>query len=546
MQTIEIILVLLLTVVLSGPLERMLPVRIPRPLIQIGLGGIIALFSDLSISLHPDVFFLLFLPPILFLDGWRTPRQGLRRDFGLIMALAIGLVICTVVGLGTFIHWMVPAMPLAVAFALAAIVSPTDTLAVSAILAGRAMPERLMRVLEGESLLNDASGLVCMHFAVAAAMTGMFSLGVAASDFLWLAGGGVLSGVAVTSAAATAKHFISKKFGEEVGAQVLISLLMPFGAYLVAEWLDCSPVLAAVAAGITMGRLEQGGQLEAVTRIDRKVFWDIIQYAANGVVFVLLGEQLPKIISRAAALTHQSDRFDLGWLLLYVGAIIAFLAALRFTWVWACLSVAALWARHRGRPAAPADRKHVGAATLGGVRGAVTLAGILTLPLQLPDGSAFPARDLAIFLAAGVIIASLAAASIGLPLLIPRSTPRRTHIQSVALRAIHVEAAEAAIRAIEEAQRRMEPSQDGTLPADAAAAHLIETYRRRIAANSSPGARAELLIKTTEIERDLHIEALRAERDIYFRAARTSRLNEEEVRRMVMALDLQEARLVSR
>ncbi|MEW6257047.1 MAG: Na+/H+ antiporter [Pseudomonadota bacterium] len=546
METISITLVLLLAVVLSGPLERLLWIRIPRPFIQIALGGAIALSTDLSITLHPDVFFLLFLPPLLFLDGWRTPRQGLRRDFGLILGLAIGLVVFTVLGLGTFIHWMIPAMPLAVAFALAAIVSPTDALAVSAILAGRAMPERLMHVLEGESLLNDASGLVCMNFAVAAVMTGAFSLGAAASEFVWLAVGGVLCGVAVTGAAAMAKHIVSVRFGEEAGAQVLISLLMPFGAYLAAEWLGGSPVLAAVAAGLTMGRLEQGGHLGAVSRLDRKVFWDMVQYIANGVVFVLLGEQLPDIVARASDLMQVPERFEWAWLLLYVCAIVAFLAALRFAWVWGCLTAAAKWARRRGVKGERADRKHVGAAALGGVRGAVTLAGILTLPLHLPDGSAFPARDLAIFLAAGVIIASLAAAAIGLPLLIPPATAHHRPTRSRTLSAIHVEAAEAAIRAIETGQRRIAEADGGTLLATEAAAHLVETYRRRIAAHSAPGERAEALLRTSEIERDLHVEALRAERDIYFQAARADRLNEDEVRGLVLALDLLEARLTTR
>ncbi|MEW6123185.1 MAG: Na+/H+ antiporter [Pseudomonadota bacterium] len=546
MDTIAITLVLLLAVVLSGPLERLLPVRVPRPLIQIALGTAVALFTDLGVELEPHVFFLLFLPPLLFLDGWRMPREGLTRDFGLIMALALGLVVFTVVGLGFFIHWMIPIMPLAVAFALAAIISPTDTLAVSAILSGRAMPERLMRVLEGESLLNDASGLVCMQFAVAAALTGAFSLADAAADFVWLAIGGVSVGVAVTVTAGLAKNWISDLFGEEPGAQVLVSILIPFGAYMLAEQLGCSPVLAAVAAGLTMTGLEQSGHLQAVSRLDRKVVWDIIQYAANGVVFVLLGEQLPQVIGRAADLVRDHNGFDLSWLALYTFAIVTILATMRFVWVWVSLSLAAWWGKRRGKPFERPNRRHVAAATLSGVRGAVTLAGVLALPLILPDGSHFPARDLAVFLAAAVIIVSLVLASVGLPLLVPRAQAARVPQNTKALSAVQVEASEAAIRAIEAARKRLaENEAEGEPLSSEAAAHLIEIYRRRIDAHSQDEERAEAVFRAGEIERDFHIAALHAERGVYFEAARRRRLSEEEARRLVMALDLQEARLVS-
>lgn len=546
LQTIGITLVLLLAVVLSGPLERILAMRVPRPLIQIALGTAIALTTDLGMTLHPEVFFLLFLPPLLFLDGWGMPREGLKRDFGLIMGLALGLVVFTVVGLGFFIHWMIPIMPLAVAFALAAVISPTDTLAVSAILAGRSMPERLMQVLEGESLLNDASGLVCMQFAVAAALTGAFSLTAAAGDFVWLAIGGALSGIAVTLVAGIVKNWISRVFGEEPGAQVLVSILMPFGAYLLAERLGCSPVLAAVASGITMTGLEQSGRLQAVSRLDRKVAWDIIEYTANGVVFVLLGEQLPQVIVHAADLVRDNNGFDLERLAIYTLAIVALLGALRFGWVWISLTIAAMWAKYRGRSFESANARHVAAATLSGVRGAVTLAAVLSLPLHLPDGSHFPARDLAIFLAAGVIIASLILASIGLPLVVPRMRRPRTRRSTHALSTAQVEAAKAAIRAIEAAQRQMETRETGEPLSAEAAAHLIELYRRRIHAHSEEGDRAEALLRASEIERELHIAALRAERAVYFEAARRRTLSEDETRRLVMGLDLQEARLVSR
>ena len=186
MNTIEVTLAMLLAVVTSGYLVRMLPFSLPLPLVQVALGAMIAGVFNHGVVMDPEVFFLLFLPPLLFLDGWRIPNDRLRHDRATILALALGLVGLTVVGAGFLIHLLIPAMPLAVAFALGAIVSPTDPVAVSAISARTPIPKRLLNILEGESLLNDATGLVCFRFAVAAAVTGGFSLMSASLTFLWL------------------------------------------------------------------------------------------------------------------------------------------------------------------------------------------------------------------------------------------------------------------------------------------------------------------------------------------------------------------------
>jgi len=249
MESVGIALILLVAVVLSGTFSRLSPVAIPLPLIQIALGALIAKVFGYGVELQPEVFFLLFLPPLLFLDGWRIPKEGLLRDRAVILELALGLVVLTVLGVGVLIKWMIPSMPLPVAFALAAIVSPTDPIAVSAIAARVPIPKRLMHILEGESLLNDASGLVCMQLAVAAALTGAFSLTSAFGTFLWLAIGGIAIGAGVTLVVTRIKDFISHRLGEEPGSQILISLLIPFGAYLLAEHVHCSGILAAVAAG---------------------------------------------------------------------------------------------------------------------------------------------------------------------------------------------------------------------------------------------------------------------------------------------------------
>jgi NhaP-type Na+/H+ and K+/H+ antiporters len=235
MHTIEIVLAMLVAVVASGYLVRILPFSLPLPLVQIGLGAVISGVFNRGHTLDPEMFFLLLLPPLLFLDGWRIPKQGLFRDKTTILELAFGLVLFTVIGAGFMIHWMIPAMPLAVAFALAAIISPTDPVAVGAIAARAPIPKRLMHILEGESLLNDASGLVCFRFAVAAVMTGTFSLASASLTFLWVAFAGLGIGVAVTLGVSAAQRWLWGRFGEEAGAALLVNLLIPFAAYLLAE-----------------------------------------------------------------------------------------------------------------------------------------------------------------------------------------------------------------------------------------------------------------------------------------------------------------------
>ena len=295
MTEVTIVLVFLLAVVASGFLSRLLRSRLPLPLLQIGLGAGLSWFG-FDVAFEPHLFLLLFIPPLLFLDGWRIPKGAFFRDWKPILTLAIGLVVFTVVGMGWFIHWLVPIFPLAVAFALAAILSPTDPVAVGAMTANAPLPSRLQHILEGESLLNDATGLVCFTFAVAAAMTGTFSLAHASGSFVLVAGGGVLTGVAVTYLIGRANRRLVRHTGEDPSIQILVSLLMPFAAYLAAEHLHVSGILAAAVAGIAMHYGEMSGRPQAATRMQRTAVWDTVQTALNGIIFVLLGEQLPPML----------------------------------------------------------------------------------------------------------------------------------------------------------------------------------------------------------------------------------------------------------
>ncbi len=542
MESITIVLILLLAVVGSSFLSRAIPLPLPRPLFQIALGAGIGLMADWRVTLDPEIFFLLFLPPLLFLDGWRIPREELLKDGKTVIELALGLVLFTVIGMGLFINWMIPSMPLAVAFALAAVVSPTDPIAVSAIAQRVPIPKRLMHILEGESLLNDASGLVCLRFAVAAALTGAFSVQNAALNFVWVALGGIAIGVGLTWGVARIKAWISRHFGEDGGAQILISLLIPFGSYLAAEHLHCSGILAAVAAGLTMGFVENTGEVAASTRIRRSSIWDAIQFTANGIIFVLLGEQLPGILAGAADIVRQTGHHEPWWLAIYVLAINAGLAGLRFLWVWLSLR----WTLFRaGEWRQSPNWRVVAVTSFAGVRGAITLAGVLTLPLTLADGTAFPARDLAIFLAMGVIIMSLIAASIGLPLLLRglQMPAEPSHLAEE--ERAKTAAAQSAIAAIEQAEHAMAEGRPDADVYVAVASRIMDGYRRRIEQSMSETLDKDAVHKIERIERELRLAALKAERAELFRLARQGQLGSEATRKLVREIDLLEARFSS-
>ena len=542
MHLIEIILFLLLAVVLSGWVARI--TRIALPLVQIGLGAGVVLITGEAVDLRPDIFFLLFLPPLLFVDGWRIPKEALLRDRVVILELALGLVVFTVVGLGFLIHWMIPAMPLAVAFALAAILSPTDPIAVSAIASRAPIPKRLMHILEGESLLNDATGLTCMRIAVIAATTGAFSLTSAVGTFAWLAVAGIAMGVAVTLLIGLIKGWISRRWGEDVGGQILISLLMPFAAYLAAEAVHASGILAAVAAGVTMSFTERQGSAMAATRIRRAVVWDTVQFVANGLIFVILGEQMPSIMARAAEVIQSTQHKEIWWLAVYVFAIVAALAALRFVWVWTSLKFTLF--RTRGKNAPPkVGLRLVAVMSLAGVRGAITLAGILTLPFVLGDGTPMPTRNLAIFLAAGVIIVSLVLATLALPRLLKgiELPPEPSHLEEEDRS--RIAAASAAMRAIEDTQHAMAEGKSNPDLYAETAARLMEIYRHRIEMRTHvEGDDVTLARQADVIERHLRLAGLAAERAELVRLGRMRLVDEETARQLIREVDLQELRYV--
>ncbi|WP_110715017.1 Na+/H+ antiporter [Salinicola acroporae] len=563
MNTLLLVLILLLVASATGVITRFVP-TLPTPLIQILLGALLAWpASGLHVELEPEIFLLLFIAPLLFSDARRFPQREFMILRGPILALALGLVLFTVVGVGYFIHLLFPTLPLAICFALAAILSPTDAVAVSSISGRLPVPPRLMRILEGESLMNDASGLVAFKFAVAAALTGTFSLTDAAGSFLLISIGGlVVGGLLAFGFNFLRTRLIERHLGEATTVQViLLVLLLPFAAYLLAEHLGMSGILSAVAAGMVMNRadIKRVGQLH--TRMQTQAVWEMLEFVLNALVFLLLGFQLPAIISAALDHSlHDIGDFEFLRLLGYVAAISIALLASRFAWIWLAREVGRGLTRLSGflgrRPRLPSPDsrgrvpfKLMLAATLAGIRGTITLAAALSLPHVMADGTPFPARELLIFLATGVILFTLITGSIGLPLVLRNlKIPADTH-EFEEERKARIAGAEAAIYRIERyhhdrtGEFARDKTNDETIIAfNDISSQLMSYYRERLTLHSTETSTPQLAA-LRQLERDTRLEALRAERREYYKLRQRDRINDSVLRKLVREVDLAEAAL---
>ena len=557
MHTVETVLLVLMIGAVTGIISRYIR-AIPLPLIQIVIGAVLSWPQEgLHIDFDPGLFMLLFIPPLLFADGWRIPKREFFSLYQPILKLAFGLVLFTVMGLGYLIHWMIPEMPLTVAFALAAVVSPTDAVAVSAITRNLGMPPHTMHVLEGESLLNDASGLVALKFAVAATLTGLFSWTRVTQEFLWIALGGLGVGALVGWGFSYLRATVTRRLGDVAATQMaLLLVLLPFAAYLLGEEFGVSGILAAVAAGVAtnFGDLNRADYISE--RMQTDGIWAMVESAFNGAIFLLLGLQLPSIIG----VTLRDAGHDWWILVGYVCVISTALLLLRWLWVSASVARSLHKAHHAGKMIEKPSRWLNLATTLAGIRGAVTLAGALSVPLLLNNGQPFPARDLLIFLATGTILFTLVVGSIGLPLVLRRLPPRKEPESLAEERQARIAACRAAIQSLS-----ISDEDAATQPAEWQAQHheiegrIAREYRNRIdlldddkspdAAdaedmNSPEAVQQRRLRYVAELE--LRLQCIKVERHTIYAQRQHNQINDESLRALVQELDLAEIALRKR
>ncbi|RAW09377.1 Na+/H+ antiporter [Paenibacillus taichungensis] len=415
MELFEFILLMLVAVSLSNLVNRFIP-SISVPIIQIVLGMLITLLPlHYELKLNPELFLLLFIAPLLFNDGRHADKEALWKLKKPILLLALGLVFVTVAVMGYFLNWLLPVIPLAAAFALAAALAPTDAVAVGALEQKVKIPHQTMQILEGESLINDASGLVSFQFAVAAMVTGVFSFKTASISFIAISLGGVVLGLLLTLVKYGVVKWLRKLGMENVTLHMLIEILTPFLIFMAAEELGVNGILAVVAAGIahSFGYKKMNPEVAKLSVVSKST-WSVIIFVLNGLVFLLLGTQLPDIIQ-----TIWSNP-EIGNFKIIMYTLLLTLAVLGLRLIWAMLMD--IFEGTKPRDPWALRLKKALILSLSGVRGTITLASTLSLPFLLNDGTAFPARDLIIFLAAGVILWTLLASNYLLPLLLGKET----------------------------------------------------------------------------------------------------------------------------
>ncbi|MGV2882629.1 Na+/H+ antiporter [Paenibacillus taichungensis] len=415
MELFEFILLMLVAVSLSNLVNRFIP-SISVPIIQIVLGMLITLLPlHYELKLNPELFLLLFIAPLLFNDGRHADKEALWKLKKPILLLALGLVFVTVAVMGYFLNWLLPVIPLAAAFALAAALAPTDAVAVGALEQKVKIPHQTMQILEGESLINDASGLVSFQFAVAAMVTGVFSFKTASISFIAISLGGVMLGLLLTLVKYGVVKWLRKLGMENVTLHMLIEILTPFLIFMAAEELGVNGILAVVAAGIahSFGYKKMNPEVAKLSVVSKST-WSVIIFVLNGLVFLLLGTQLPEIIQ-----TIWSNP-EIGNFKIIMYTLLLTLAVLGLRLIWAMLMDISEGTKPRDPWALRLKKALI--LSLSGVRGTITLASTLSLPFLLNDGTAFPARDLIIFLAAGVILWTLLASNYLLPLLLGKET----------------------------------------------------------------------------------------------------------------------------
>lgn len=405
MQKISIVLILLTIVTALAQITDR--IRIPYPILLVLAGIGIGLVPGLpAVSLDPEIVFLIFLPPVLYAAAWTTSWPEFKAAIRPISLLAVGCVLFTTTAVAIAAHYFIPGFDWPEAFVLGAIISPPDAVAATAATKGLGVPKRITTILEGESLVNDATGLIALRYAIAAAGTGTFVFWLASFNFFYVAGVGILIGFLV----GVAFYYIHKLTPDNATTDTTLTFVTPYAAYLMAESIHASGVLAVVIAGLYLSPRSSvvfGHQ----TRLQAYFVWDTIMFILNGLIFILIGLQLPIILSNIKEYSF--------WTVVGYASLISLVTIVaRLVWVYPGTYLPRWISKGiREREDRPSGRL-VTVVAWSGMRGVVSLAAALALPFVVSGGQAFPHRDLIIFITFGVIFATLVLQGLTLPPLI--------------------------------------------------------------------------------------------------------------------------------
>jgi Na+/H+ antiporter len=528
MNDIEVLIVLVAAAAVLVRFADLISIPYPIVLVLGGL-GIGALPGGPELDLSPDVVFLVFLPPLLQSAGYWTSPAELRAELAPLTGLVLGLTLTTMVAVALVARAVIPELNMSEALVLGAIVAPTDPIAAVATFDRVGASERVRLLVEGESMLNDATALVAYRVALAAVVSGSFAAGEAAVDLVVAVVGGIAIGLGVAWASAQAIRRL-----DDAPLAILLSVLMAYVAFAVAEQVEASGVLAVVAGGLYLG-WRSHEIFDADLRLNAVAFWRVLVFALNAILFVLVGLQFPDIVNRV------SEQITVGEIALYGGLVSAVAIVARLAWQFLPSTVA------RVIPAAGAldtgsdwrERVLVG---WSGMRGAVSLAAALALPLTLDSGQPFGQRDLIIFLTVAVILVTLVVQGLTLPAL----------VSALGLGGVRPFAPDEAIARLAAAQAALdrldELESGGDAVSEIAIERLRELYRARFArCVTSLSGDGKVVPSESPFAgyRSLRRELIEIERETLISMRSQGRLKQDVMRRIERDLDLDEARMTA-
>lgn len=522
----ELILLVLLGAIagFAGAARRL---SISYPIVLVIAGLVSGLVPGIpKVRLSPEIVFLVFLPPLLFSAAWRTSWREFRYNLVSIVMLAIGLVFFTALAVASTAHLLLPEFDWRAGFLLGAVVSTTDAMAASAIAKRIAMPKRIVDLLEGESLINDATGLLALEFGVEMMVRGTTpTLATGAWHLLWLLGGGIFVGL-VTGALVS----WFQKWVDDGPVQIAISLIVAYGVYLAGEAARASGVTAVVACGLYMSR-KSPTYFSPTVRLQTVAVWDALEFLLNGLVFILIGLQLPYVLAGIKGYSPMQ-------LVVYGAGFSAILIALRLLWMYPGAIIAYKIRRHLlHQPHAMPDKRSIFVLGWTGMRGVVALAAASSLPYTLDNGAPFKQRNLIVFLTFSVILVTLVLQGLTLPSLLRLlglDSKEEPECEEGEARRILTRTV---IEHLEETRKQEE---DGL---QHAYDDVLHQYEHRLEALADCGPGMDDVWNSRSIEGVL-LEAVQVERQELIRLRDSGRIGDETYRALERELDLSESRLV--
>jgi monovalent cation/hydrogen antiporter len=504
---------------------RVLDVPYPIFLVIGGLG--LGMIPGTQVELEPDLVLLIFLPPLLYAASFFTGLRELRQNLGQIGLLSIGLVLATALAVAVVAHAVIDGMSWPAAFVLGAIVSPTDPVAATAIAGRIGVPRRVVAIVEGEALINDATALVAYKVAVAAVLTGTFSSLDAGAKFVYSGIGGAVLGLAVGWLIAQVRERL-----DDPPVEITIALMSGYAAYLPAEELGLSGVTAAVAIGLYMG--SQTSRLtNSTVRMQGEAVWTILTFLLNSFLFVLIGLQLPAILDDL-----EEANLPLEEAIGYAAIVSAIVIVMRIVWAYVFAYLPHTFAPWRRRFMFPPPRQ---VALVGwmGMRGAVSLAAALALPLSTDAGAPFGERNVILFVVFGVILATLVLQGLTLPWMIRllKLEPETDHLE---------EEARARLQAAEAALAQIDQLAEEEWTRDDSVQRLRQLYgyrRRRFAARFEDGEDPDAYEHRASKWARMNLAVLEAQRSAIEELRRAGEISDEVARTVMRDLDLEERRL---